>query len=36
MIIIGKAEVTQALWQALIGYNPSELKGDNLPVRIVG
>lgn len=29
---IGKTEVTQALWKAVMGYNPSEFKGDNLPV----
>ena len=30
---IGKYEVTQALWQALMGNNPSNSKGDNLPVE---
>ena len=29
---IGKTEVTQALWKAVMGSNPSEFKGDNLPV----
>ena len=29
---IGKYEVTQALWQAVMGKNPSNFKGDNLPV----
>ena len=29
---IGKYEVTQALWQAVMGNNPSYFKGDNLPV----
>jgi formylglycine-generating enzyme required for sulfatase activity len=29
---LGKYEVTQKQWQALIGYNPSKAKGDNLPV----
>ena len=29
---IGETEVTQALWQAVMGRNPSQLKGDNLPV----
>ena len=29
---IGKFEVTQALWEALMGSNPSYFKGDNLPV----
>ena len=32
---IGKYEVTQALWQAVMGYNPSEFMGDNLPVENV-
>ncbi len=32
---IGKYEVTQALWQAVMGKNPSEDKGDNLPVEQV-
>ena len=32
---IGKYEVTQALWQAVMGSNPSEFKGDNLPVEPV-
>ena len=29
---IGQTEVTQALWEAVIGSNPSSFKGDNLPV----
>lgn len=29
---IGETEVTQALWQAVMGSNPSYFKGDNLPV----
>ena len=29
---LGKFEVTQALWQAVMGYNPSPIQGDNLPV----
>ena len=29
---IGKTEVTQALWKAVMGSNPSYFKGDNLPV----
>ena len=33
---IGMTEVTQALWQAVMGSNPSEFKGDNLPVETVG
>ena len=32
---IGKTEVTQALWKAVMGSNPSNLKGDNLPVEQV-
>ena len=32
---IGKTEVTQALWKAVMGSNPSEFKGDNLPVEYV-
>ena len=32
---IGKYEVTQALWQAIMGNNPSYFKGDNLPVEQV-
>ena len=32
---IGKYEVTQALWQAVMGSNPSNFKGDNLPVEMV-
>lgn len=32
---IGKYEVTQGLWQALMGNNPSNFKGDNLPVEQV-
>ena len=32
---IGKYEVTQALWKAVMGYNPSAFKGDNLPVEQV-
>ena len=30
-----KYEVTQALWQAVMGNNPSSFKGDNLPVEQV-
>ena len=33
---IGKYEVTQALWKAVMGNNPSGFKGDNLPVEMVG
>ena len=32
---IGKTEVTQALWKAVMGSNPSHFKGDNLPVERV-
>ena len=32
---IGKYEVTQALWQAVMGSNPSKFKGDDLPVETV-
>ena len=32
---IGKYEVTQALWKAVMGKNPSNFKGDNLPVEEV-
>ncbi len=32
---IGKTEVTQAQWVAVMGSNPSSYKGDNLPVEIV-
>ena len=32
---IGKTEVTQALWQAVMGSNPSYFKGSNLPVENV-
>ena len=33
--MIGKTEVTQELWQAVMGSNPSRFKGDNLPVESV-
>ena len=32
---IGKYEVTQAQWKAVMGTNPSNWKGDNLPVEQV-
>ena len=32
---IGKTEVTQALWKAVMGSNPSRFKSDNLPVEQV-
>lgn len=32
---IGKYQVTQAQWQAVIGNNPSHFKGDKLPVEQV-
>lgn len=31
----GKTEVTQKLFEAVMGYNPSQIKGDNLPVTNV-
>jgi formylglycine-generating enzyme required for sulfatase activity len=33
---IGRYEVTQAQWQAMMGSNPSHFKGDDLPVEQVG
>ena len=32
---IGQTEVTQALWQAVMGSNPSDFDGDDLPVENV-
>lgn len=32
---IGETPVTQALWRAVMDYNPSSFKGDNLPVECV-
>ena len=32
---IGQTEVTQALWQAVMGSNPSDFKGSNRPVENV-
>jgi formylglycine-generating enzyme required for sulfatase activity len=32
---LGKTEVTQGQWRALMGNNPSNFKGDNLPVEQV-
>lgn len=32
---IGKYEITQAQWVAIMGENPSKIKGDNLPVENV-
>ena len=32
---IGETEVTQALWKAVMGENPSQFEGDNLPVEQV-
>ena len=32
---IGQTEVTQALWKAVMGNNPSRFKGDNKPVEQV-
>ncbi len=33
--MIGETEVTQALWQAVMGSNPSKFKGSNRPVEQV-
>lgn len=32
---IGETQVTQALWEAVMGDNPSDWKGDSLPVEMV-
>ena len=32
---IGQTEVTQAQWEAVMGWNPSQFKGDGLPVDSV-
>lgn len=32
---IGETQVTQELWKAVMGNNPSHFKGDNLPVECV-
>ena len=32
---IGETQVTQALWKAVMGNNPSRFEGDNLPVECV-
>lgn len=32
---IGKTEVTQRLWAAVMGNNPSNFRGENLPVEMV-
>lgn len=32
---IGETEVTQALWQAVMGTNPSKFKGQNRPVECI-
>lgn len=34
-LYMGETEVTQALWKAVMGNNPSSFKGDNLPVESV-
>ena len=33
---IGETEVTQELWETVMGYNPSQFKGGTLPVESVG
>ncbi|MBR0202722.1 MAG: SUMF1/EgtB/PvdO family nonheme iron enzyme [Bacteroidaceae bacterium] len=33
--LIGQTEVSQALWKAVMGNNPSKFKDDNLPVEMV-
>ena len=33
--LIGKTEVTQKLWEAVMGYNPSDCKGSSSPVEHV-
>ena len=33
--MIGETVVTQALWEAVMGYNPSHFKGDDRPVEMV-
>ena len=32
---LGETEVTQAQWQAVMGSNPSRLRGNDLPVEKV-
>ena len=32
---LGQYQVTQALWEQVMGKNPSDFKGDNLPVEMV-
>ena len=32
---LGQYQVTQALWEQVIGNNPSEFKGNNLPVESI-
>lgn len=32
---IGRTEVSQALWKAVMGSNPSKVKGNNMPVETV-
>jgi formylglycine-generating enzyme required for sulfatase activity len=32
---IGETEVTQVLWKAVMGSNPSDFKGDNFPVESI-
>lgn len=33
---IGETEVTQALWETIMGSNPSHFKGEDLPVETIG
>ena len=33
--LIGKTEVTTELWKAVLGWNPSDFRGTNLPVECV-
>lgn len=32
---MGQTEVTQNLWEAVTGYNPSDFKGDQMPVALL-
>lgn len=33
--LIGRTMVTQSMWNEIMGYNPSDFKGDNIPVNNV-